>query len=95
MYAYADSFDRAIGQSDGSTVGILCAKKPMICTKESVRSRPREGEFSMRTELYWQIMKTVCTISVIHSQIKEPEKVIAMLTKELGIEEAEARKTGE
>ena len=36
--------------------------------------------------------KTVCTISVIHSQIKEPEKVIAMLTKELGIEEAEARK---
>lgn len=36
--------------------------------------------------------KTVCTISVIHSQIKEPEKVIAMLTKELGIDEAEARK---
>ena len=28
--------------------------------------------------------KTVCTISVIRSQIKEPEKVIAMLTKELG-----------
>ena len=57
MYAYADSFDRAIGQSDGSTVGILLRKKPMICTKESVRSRPREGEFSMRTELYWQIIK--------------------------------------
>ena len=36
--------------------------------------------------------KTVCTISVIHSQIKEPEKVIAMLTKELGIDEVEARK---
>ena len=36
--------------------------------------------------------KTVCTISVIHNQIKEPEKVIAMLTKELGIPEAEARK---
>ena len=34
MYAYADSFDRAIGQSDGSTVGILC-EKPMICTKEA------------------------------------------------------------
>ena len=29
---------------------------------------------------------------MIHSQIKEPEKVIAMLTKELGIDEAEARK---
>ena len=36
--------------------------------------------------------KTVCTVSVIHNQIKEPEKVIAMLVKELGITEAEARK---
>lgn len=36
--------------------------------------------------------KTVCTISVIHSQIQEPEKVIAMLVKELGITEEEARK---
>ena len=30
--------------------------------------------------------KTVCTISVIHSQIKEPEKVIDVLTEELGLE---------
>ena len=30
--------------------------------------------------------RTVCTISVIHSQIEEPEAVIAMLVKELGIE---------
>ena len=29
--------------------------------------------------------KAVCTISVIHSQIKEPEKVIRMLEKELGL----------
>ena len=36
--------------------------------------------------------KSVCTISVIHSQIKEPEKVIAALVKELGISEEEARK---
>lgn len=36
--------------------------------------------------------KTVCTISVIHSQIKEPEKVVAMLVKELGITEEAARK---
>lgn len=36
--------------------------------------------------------KTVCTISVIHNQIEEPEKVIQMLTAELGISEAEARK---
>lgn len=36
--------------------------------------------------------KAVCTISVIHSQIKEPEKVINMLVKELGISEETARK---
>lgn len=36
--------------------------------------------------------KTVCTISVIHSQIKEPEKVISVLAKELGIEEETVRK---
>lgn len=36
--------------------------------------------------------KTVCTISVIHSQIEEPEKVIAVLTKELGMSEETVRK---
>lgn len=36
--------------------------------------------------------KSVCTISVIHNQIEEPEKVIAMLIKELGISEEAARK---
>ena len=36
--------------------------------------------------------KAVCTVSVIHSQITEPEKVIAMLMKELGISEETARK---
>lgn len=35
---------------------------------------------------------SVSTISVIHSQVKEPEKVISVLSKELGIEEAEIRK---
>lgn len=36
--------------------------------------------------------KSVCTISVIHNQMEEPEKVIAMLVKELGISEEAARK---
>ncbi len=36
--------------------------------------------------------RTVCTISVIHSQVKEPEKVIEVLTKELGMEEETVRK---
>ena len=35
---------------------------------------------------------SVSTISVIHSQVKEPEKVISVLSKELDIKEAEIRK---
>lgn len=36
--------------------------------------------------------KTVCTISVIHSQIKEPEKVIELLSKELSLSPETVRK---
>lgn len=36
--------------------------------------------------------RAVCTISVIHSQIKEKEKVISMLVTELGLTEEEATK---
>lgn len=36
--------------------------------------------------------KTVCTVSVIHSQIKEPEKVIRLLVDNLGIAEETVRK---
>ena len=36
--------------------------------------------------------RTVCTISVIHSQIREPEKVIALLTEKLGMDESVVRK---
>lgn len=36
--------------------------------------------------------RTVCTISVIHSQIKEPEKVIALLSEKLEMDETEVRK---
>lgn len=36
--------------------------------------------------------KTVCTISVIHSQVEDPENVIEMLSNELGIDQAEVKK---
>ncbi len=36
--------------------------------------------------------RTVCTISVIHSQLEEPEEVIRALTKELEMEEETVRK---
>lgn len=36
--------------------------------------------------------RSVCTISVIHSQVKEPEKVIKVLAKELELEEVSVRR---
>ncbi|MFQ9515060.1 MAG: peptidoglycan D,D-transpeptidase FtsI family protein [Eubacterium sp.] len=36
--------------------------------------------------------KTVCTVSVIYNQIKEPEKVIEILSKELELDQEEIRK---
>ena len=36
--------------------------------------------------------RSVSTISVIHSQVKEPEKVIQLLSKELGISEEQIRR---
>jgi len=36
--------------------------------------------------------KTVCTISVIHSQIREPEKIVQVLAKELEMSEADVKK---
>ncbi len=36
--------------------------------------------------------KTVCTISVIHSQIKEPDKIVSLLSKELDLSEEYVRK---
>lgn len=36
--------------------------------------------------------RTVCTISVIHSQIRDPEQVIQVLTKELKLDETAVRK---
>lgn len=36
--------------------------------------------------------RTVCTISVIHNQIKKPDEVIAVLSRELGLSEEEVSK---
>ena len=50
------------------------------------------GRIIDRTGTVLAANRTVCTISVIHSQITEPEKVIRMLAEELGIDEETARK---
>lgn len=50
------------------------------------------GEILDRNGVVLASNTSVCTISVIHNQIEDPEAVIAMLVKELGISEEEIRK---
>lgn len=64
---------------------------------EALHERERDikaarGEIVDRNGTVLATNKTVCTISVIHSQIKDAEAVIRMLVKELGMEETEVRK---
>ena len=64
---------------------------------EDLHERERDikaarGEIIDRNGVVLAENKTVCTISVIHSQVKEPELVISMLATELEMDEAEVRK---
>ena len=59
---------------------------------ENLHERERDikaarGEIIDATGTVLATNRTVCTISVIHSQIKEPEKVIEILSRELGLSE--------
>lgn len=67
---------------------------------KALHEREREikaarGEIVDRNGVVLATNRTVCTISVIHSQIKEPERVIEVLSKELGISSGEMRKKAE
>lgn len=64
---------------------------------KSLHEREREikaarGEIIDRNGTVLATNKTVCTISVIHSQMKDPERVIQELSQILGMEEEEVRK---
>lgn len=64
---------------------------------EKLHERERDikalrGQIYDRNGVVLASNKTVCTVSVIHSQITQPEEVIAMLVSELGITEETARK---
>ena len=50
------------------------------------------GQILDRNGVVLAANRTVCTISVIHSQVTDPETVIRVLTKELGIDEETVRK---
>lgn len=66
-------------------------KAKMLHEREREIKAPR-GEIVDRNGEVLATNKTVCTISVIHSQVKDPDKVTEVLAKELGIEESEIRK---
>ena len=64
---------------------------------EDLHERERDikaarGEILDATGKVLAANRTVCTISVIHNQIEEPEKVIRLLTEQLDMEEDEIRK---
>lgn len=64
---------------------------------EALHERERKikaarGEIVDATGTVLATNKTVCTISVIHNQLREKEKVIRVLCKELSLEEEEVRK---
>lgn len=50
------------------------------------------GEIVDRNGVVLATNKTVCTISVIHSQIEDPDRVTEVLASELGLDAAEVRK---
>ena len=59
------------------------------------RERPikaQRGSIFDRNGVEIAINKPVCTISVIYSQVKEPERVIEVLSKELGLSKERVRK---
>lgn len=64
---------------------------------EQLHEREREikaarGEIVDRNGVVLATNRSVCTISVVHSQIKDPEKVIEVLSEELGLETEAVRK---
>lgn len=59
------------------------------------RIKAARGNIYDRNGVLLATNKTVCTVSLVHSQITEPEKVISMLVSELEIDEKEARKRTE
>lgn len=64
---------------------------------QDLHEREREikaarGEIVDRNGTVLAANRTVCTVSVIHSQIEEPEKVIDVLSRELELDEETVRK---
>ena len=77
----------------------LMVFKSQYYTKRALEVQERErrikaprGEILDRNGKVIASNKTVCTVSVIYNQIKEPEKIIEILTKELELSKSEVSK---
>ena len=77
----------------------LMVFKSQYYTKRAIEVQERErrikaprGEILDRNGKVITSNKTVCTVSVIYNQIKEPEKIIEILTKELELSKSEVSK---
>lgn len=67
-------------------------KKALEVQERERKIKAPRGEIYDRNGKVIASNKTVCTISVIHSQIKEPKRVIEILSKELELSEKEVSK---
>ena len=76
---------------DGGSVGLLYQKAEELHERERVIKAARGQILDAKGRILAD-NKTVCTISVIHSQIKDPQKVIEVLSKELEIDTDTVRK---
>lgn len=68
------------------------SKKALEVQQRQRKIKAPRGEIIDRNGTILASNKTVCTVSVIYNQIKEPEKVIEILAKELNLDEDEVRK---
>lgn len=60
--------------------------------KRERKIKAARGEIVDRNGVVLATNKTVCTISVIHNQITEPERVTEVLSRELNLEQSEVKK---
>lgn len=67
-------------------------KKAELLHEREREIKAARGEIIDANGVVLATNKTVCTISVIHSQLKEKERVIEILSKELGMDEGLVRR---
>ena len=67
-------------------------QKALMLHERERSIKAARGEIRDRNGTVLAANKTVCTISVIHSQIKDPEAVIELLCRELSMDEETVRK---